>query len=98
MLVVSGGGKGLRGGEPGGLERWVDPGCRADAERGGDGEQQGQGRDDGVPVPELRIHGGGESAEDGPGGSAGEGEQGGFGEELGRDVGAAGAQGTPQPD
>src|SRR6516165_5720099 len=97
-LVVSYGAEGFGGGHAGGAQGGQQAGDGADDEGGGDAAGPGGGGDDDGPVLGGGINGGGGRAGRDPGGAAEDGEQDGFGQELGADLPPGSAEGTPEAD
>jgi signal transduction histidine kinase len=88
----SNGPKGVGRREPGGADRREKAGERADREGRRQAARPGQGRDDGCPVLAVGIGGSRDDADRHSGEAAEQGEQDGFGQELGADVSLGGAE------
>jgi hypothetical protein len=88
----------LGGGELGGADGGEEAGERADEQCRGYSAGPGGGGDDDRPVLDGRVAGRGRRAEDDVGDPAEDGEQDGFGEELGADLAFGCAKRAAQPD
>src|SRR5262249_13918166 len=93
-----GGGGGWGGEEGGGGGGGYPPGPAPWGARHCQGGDEGSCRDHRAPVPGRGVDRGGEPAKDRSAGAAGEGEQGGLGDELHCNVGPGGTKSPAQPD